>query len=151
MDLAPGRPLYETRIVSPFGSLWNGSIVLKMILRGRMGGRDIGVIYGVVMGERGAVVTWNLRHFFASIGGNHDIQWCRNVYDEVFEDGLKLAKRNLRDFLFFLLFGSMRFDLVWNRVYSAWNVHDGKERIRIIFEKDSTKLNIKIQHKSELL
>lgn len=36
------------------------------------GGRDIGVIYGVVMGER-AVVTWNLRDFFASIGGNHDI------------------------------------------------------------------------------
>lgn len=47
-----------------------------MILRGGGerdgGGRDIGVIYGVVMGER-AVVTWNLRHFFASIEGNHDI------------------------------------------------------------------------------
>lgn len=82
MDLAPGRPFMKRarRIVSPFGSSlldrWNGSIVLKMILRGGGerdgGGRDIGVIYGVVMGER-AVVTWNLRHFFASIEGNHDI------------------------------------------------------------------------------
>lgn len=42
--------------------LWNGSVVLKMILRGRgeggerMGGRDIGVIYGVVTGV--SVVRW---------------------------------------------------------------------------------------------
>lgn len=83
MDLAPGRPFMKHARRIAYLPLdrrcwtgWSGSIVLKMILRGGGekdgGGRDIGVIYGVVMGER-TVVTWNLRDFFASIGGNHDI------------------------------------------------------------------------------
>lgn len=74
--------LYETRPTNRI-SLW--IVALGPVERGHRsendiagrgerdgGGRDIGVIYGVVMGER-AVVTWNLRHFFASIEGNHDI------------------------------------------------------------------------------
>lgn len=75
--------LYETRPtnrVSPFGSSLLDRLEREHRSENDIAGRgregwwwtDIGVIYGVVMGER-AVVTWNLRDFFASIGGNHDI------------------------------------------------------------------------------